>query len=59
VSGRYGTLSEIAFAIIAKKPVASLGSWELVEPGGGEAPVHHAESAAAAVDYCEAAASRG
>ncbi len=32
VGGRYGTLSEIAFALDAGRPVCSLGSWEDV-PG--------------------------
>lgn len=29
VSGRYGTLSEIAFALQSGKPVFGLGSWEI------------------------------
>ena len=29
VGGAYGTLSEIAFALKAGKPVAGLGSWEV------------------------------
>lgn len=29
ISGSYGTLSEIAFALSLKKPVISLGSWEV------------------------------
>jgi uncharacterized protein (TIGR00725 family) len=29
VGGEYGTLSEIAFALKARKPVVSLGSWEV------------------------------
>jgi uncharacterized protein (TIGR00725 family) len=34
VGGAYGTLSEIAFALKAGKPVAGIGSWEIegVEP---------------------------
>jgi hypothetical protein len=37
VGGGYGTLSEIALALKAGKPVIGLGSWEIdgVEPAGG------------------------
>lgn len=31
VSGKYGTLSEIAFALLLNKRIISLGSWELDE----------------------------
>jgi len=31
VGGEYGTLSEIAFALKLRKPVVSLGSWEVGE----------------------------
>ena len=36
VGGAYGTLSEIAFALKAGKPVVGIGSWEIegVEPAG-------------------------
>lgn len=33
IGGGWGTLSEIAFALRAGKPVAGLGTWELPEPG--------------------------
>ena len=29
MNGRFGTLSEVAFALILEKPVVSLGSWEV------------------------------
>ena len=29
IGGRFGTLSEVAFALIMEKPVISLGSWEV------------------------------
>ena len=29
ISGKYGTLSEVAFALILEKPVISLGSWDM------------------------------
>ncbi len=53
VGGRYGTLSEIAFALIAGRPVAALGSWRLTAPDGAIAPLAHCETAAEALDACE------
>lgn len=32
INGNYGTLSEVAFSLIEKKPIVSLESWE-VDPG--------------------------
>jgi uncharacterized protein (TIGR00725 family) len=37
VGGEYGTLSEIALALKAGRPVVGLGTWELRRPGGTEA----------------------
>ena len=34
VGGEYGTLSEIAFALRAGKPVIGVATWELTRPGG-------------------------
>ena len=34
VGGEYGTLSEIAFALRANKPVVGLGTWSLIRPNG-------------------------
>jgi len=53
IGGRYGTLSEIAFALICEKPVAGVGSWELVSPTGEAAPVVPCSNATEAIDYCE------
>lgn len=53
VGGRYGTLSEIAFALIAGKPVVGMGSWDLTLPDGAAAPLESCEDAAAAIDACE------
>ncbi len=36
--GRYGTLSEIAHALLAGTPVIGLGTWELSRPGTPELP---------------------
>lgn len=33
IDGAYGTLSEIAFALLHKKPVIALKSWELIRDG--------------------------
>jgi uncharacterized protein (TIGR00725 family) len=55
LGGRYGTLSEIAFAFIEGKPVASLASWALTLPDGQAAPIVPCASAADALDYCERA----
>lgn len=53
VGGRHGTLSEIAFALIAGRPVVALGSWELTAPDGSPAPIARCETAAEAIDACE------
>lgn len=55
IGGRYGTLSEIAFAFISGKPVAGLGTWNLAAPGGEEVPIARCRNAREAVDYCERA----
>ena len=53
VGGRYGTLSEIAFALIAGKPVVTMGSWDLTLPDGAIAPLVSCDDAGAAIDACE------
>lgn len=53
VGGRYGTLSEIAFALIAGKPVVTMGSWDLTLPDGATAPLVSCNDADAAIDACE------
>lgn len=58
IGGRYGTLSEIAFAFIAGRPVAGLRTWELRTPGGEAVPVVPCTSAVEAVEYCEQFARR-
>ena len=55
IDGKFGTLSEIAFALISGRPVIGLGTWELRDGGGELAPIQRVEDAAAAVDACEAA----
>ena len=55
ISGKFGTLSEIAFALISGRPVIGLGTWELRDGDGHEAPIERVEDAKSAVDACEAA----
>ena len=58
IDGSLGTLSEIAFALISNRPVIGLGTWELRDGHGEEAPIERVEDATAAVDACEAAVAR-
>jgi len=44
INGNYGTLSEVAFSLIEKKPIVSLESWE-VDPG-----IHKAKDSKEAVE---------
>lgn len=55
IDGQLGTLSEIAFALISGRPVVGLGTWELRDGNGVEAPIERVEDAVSAVDACEAA----
>ncbi len=48
VGGAYGTLSEIAFALRAGRPVVGLGTWEL-RRAGLDVPLRHTDDPAAAV----------
>ncbi len=44
--GKYGTLSEIAFALVEKKPVISVGSWDVGEEIiKADSPTHAAQLA--------------
>lgn len=49
VGGEFGTLSEIAFAMKAGKPVVALGGWDLASAGAAGAAVIRASSAEDAV----------
>jgi uncharacterized protein (TIGR00725 family) len=53
VGGKYGTLSEIAFALILGRPVAGLGTWSCTSPDGDTVPIRHCATVAEALDYCE------
>jgi uncharacterized protein (TIGR00725 family) len=49
VGGKFGTLSEIAFAKIGDIPVVGLATWELSREGLGEDPILRARDAKEAV----------
>ncbi|MFW6151071.1 MAG: TIGR00725 family protein [Chloroflexota bacterium] len=50
VGGRYGTLSEIAYALQGDVPVVGLNTWRLSRAGEDKDPLHRAHSAGEAVD---------
>ncbi len=49
LGGAFGTLSEIALALRASKPVIGLGTWQMCAPDGSVPPVIAAEFAVDAV----------
>jgi uncharacterized protein (TIGR00725 family) len=51
VGGEYGTLTEIAFALKRRLPVAGLGTWELSRAGNLEDAIYRASSPEEAVDW--------
>lgn len=53
VDGSYGTLSEIAFALSAGRPVVGLRTWLLRDGEGREPPIERVQDATEAVDACE------
>ena len=59
VDGSYGTLSEIALALVHGKPVIGLGTWRISDAAGVEDErIVRVEDAAAAVERAVAAAER-
>ena len=56
VGGKYGTLSEIAFAKIEGTPVIGLDTWDLRRAGQEEVPIQQARDAKEAVTLALAAA---
>jgi uncharacterized protein (TIGR00725 family) len=56
IDGAYGTLSEIAFGLIAGTPVVGLRTWQMQDPRGEAVPVVHVDSARDAVDTAVAVA---
>ena len=56
VGGKYGTLSEIAFAKIEGTPVIGLDTWDLRRPGQEEPPIQNARDPKEAVALALAAA---
>ena len=58
VGGEFGTLSEIALALKAGKPVVALGGWELAQSGRPVDAIARAGSAEDAVTHVLAACAR-
>jgi uncharacterized protein (TIGR00725 family) len=58
IAGEWGTLSEIALAMKAGKPVVGLGTWELARAGDRVEGIERASSAQEAVSAALAAAGR-
>jgi len=50
ISGEFGTLSEVAFALRLRIPVVGLDTWELHRRGERDDTIHRATDAAGAVD---------
>lgn len=59
ISGEYGTLSEIAFALKTGTPVIGLGTWDLVRDGATVDAFARASSPEEAVALALEACSRG
>lgn len=53
IDGSYGTLSEIAFGLIAGTPVVGIGTWRMHDGDGREPPVERVATAEEALDACE------
>lgn len=53
IGGGYGTLSEIAFALVLGRPVVAVDSWRVIAPGAtdADASIHRVSTAEAAVDW--------
>jgi predicted Rossmann-fold nucleotide-binding protein len=49
ISGEFGTLSEVAFALKLGKPVVGLGTWELSKRGRPVEAIHRVETPEEAV----------
>lgn len=56
IGGSYGTLSEIAYALLFGTPVVALGTWELTRPGHPPPPIHRTTDPHEAVDLAFALA---
>ena len=50
IGGRFGTLSEIAFALKMGKQVVGLRTWDLLDGDGGRAPIQIVETPEEAVE---------
>jgi hypothetical protein len=59
VGGSYGTLSEIAYALMFGVPVVGLGTWEIKREGHPPAPIVYAATPEEAAAHALALARRG
>lgn len=59
IDGSFGTLSEIAFGLIAGTPVIGIGTWELRDGSGHEPAITRVETAQEAVAAAERLAGDG
>lgn len=51
IDGAYGTLSELAFALLWNKPAAGIKTWNITDFTGEKAPVEYFEKPQQAVDW--------
>jgi uncharacterized protein (TIGR00725 family) len=58
IDGGYGTLSEIAFALQAGKPVVGLGTWSFSSNGAEDQAVQRAGDPVQAVEWAIAAVAK-
>ena len=56
IGGKYGTLSEIAYALQSRVPIVGIGTWSLSLRGHAEMGIETADNAADAVEKAIAAA---
>ncbi|MCE1248542.1 MAG: TIGR00725 family protein [Firmicutes bacterium] len=57
ISGSYGTLSEIAYALKWGKPVAGIGTFRITDENGQSAPIRYFDSPEEAVEWAAEIAS--
>ena len=53
ISGEYGTLSEISFALKLQKPLIGIHTWQPIKPGQAQADFPLASNASDAVEWIE------
>jgi predicted Rossmann-fold nucleotide-binding protein len=58
IDGAYGTLSELAFALVWEVPVIGLQTWEFSYPGFDQSLIRRADTPEQAVEFALAAAAK-